>query len=278
MYKIIPMFKNHLQIKKLYVQTVSLIVIAVLLSSGCVDFNSTPSAGQKEFTNSIDMEFILIPAGEFMMGTLNNKRDEGPLHRVTISEPFYLGKYEVTQEQWFEVMGTVPSKFKNGDLPNNTRPVEEVSWLDAQDFILKLNENENTDKYRLPSEAEWEYACRAGTNTTYSFGNDGSIIDEYAWVFNVSDLQTHPVGQKKPNPWGLYDMHGNVQELVQDEYSNNYKYTPVDGSAYEREDFFIRVARGGSWASSGYARSAVRDDVTKGDKSSLIGFRIVREI
>ena len=278
MYKIIPMFKNRLQIKKSYVQTVSLIVIVVLLSSGCVDFNSTPSAGQKEFTNSIDMELILIPAGEFMMGTLNGKRDEGPLHLVTISEPFYIGKYEVTQEQWFEVMGTVPSKFKNGDRPDDTRPVEQVSWLDAQNFIVKLNEKEITDKYRLPSEAEWEYACRAGTNTTYSFGNERSIIDEYAWVFNVSDLQSHPVGQKKPNPWGLYDLHGNVQELVQDEYSNDYTHTPVDGSAYEREDFFIRVARGGSWGGGGYARSADRDDVTKGDKSSLIGFRIVREV
>lgn len=275
------MFKNRLQVKKSYVQTVSLIVIAILLSTGCVNFNSTPSAGQKDFTNSIDMEFILIPAGEFMMGSSpsdNYYRNERPLHLVTISEPFYIGKYEVTQEQWFEVMDTVPSKFKNGDLPNNTRPVEQVSWRDAQNFILKLNENEDTDKYRLPSEAEWEYACRAGTNTTYSFGNDGSIIDEYAWVYNASDLQTHPVGQKKPNPWGLYDMHGNVQEFVQDEYSNNYEHTPVDGSAYEREDFFIRVARGGPWYSSGYARSAVRDDVTKGDESCLIGFRIVREV
>ena len=126
------------------------------------------------------MEFVLIPAGEFMMGSPSNEKgrydDEGPVHKVTIKNSFYMGKYPVTQKQWKKVMGNNPSNFKGED-----RPVENVSWEDVHEFVKKLNEKEGTDKYRLPSEAEWEYACRAGTQTRYSFGDDESKLNEYAW-------------------------------------------------------------------------------------------------
>ena len=132
-------------------------------------------------------------------------------HKVTIKNSFYLGKSSVTQKQWKKIMGKNPSHFKGED-----RPVEMVSWKEVQKFVTKLNEKEGTDKYRLPSEAEWEYACRAGTQTRYYFGDDESKLNEYAWYAENSGSQTHSIGQKKPNSWGLYDMHGNVWEWVQD--------------------------------------------------------------
>jgi formylglycine-generating enzyme required for sulfatase activity len=163
------------------------------------------------------MEFVLIQAWTFQMGSNNGEPNEKPVHMVRISRPFYLGKYEVTQAQWEAVMGNNPSQFK-GD-PNS--PVENVSWDDVQEFIKRLkrlNTRESGVKYRLPREAEWEYAAQAGTTTAYSFGNDPSQLGEYAWYGENANGETHPVGQKKPNPWGLYDMHGNVWEWVQDWY------------------------------------------------------------
>jgi formylglycine-generating enzyme required for sulfatase activity len=169
------------------------------------------------YNNSIDMGFVQIPAGDFDMGSPSNEEgrwdNEGPVHQVNISKAFYMSKYEVTQKQWRDVMGSSPSYFKGDDLP-----VESVSWNDVQDFIKKLNEKEGGNKYRLPSEAEWEYAARAGTATRYSFGDDESKLGDYAWYMVNSGDKTHDVGQKKPNPWGLYDMHGNVWEWVQDIY------------------------------------------------------------
>jgi hypothetical protein len=155
----------------------------------------------KTIRNSIGMEFVLIPAGEFRMGSTKGDSDERPVHAVTISTPFYLGKHEVTQAQWEEVMRNNPSRF-TGD-PN--RPVEQVSWEDVQAFIRKLNEKEGGTKYRLPTEAEWEYAARAGSTTAYSFGDDRGQLGEYGWYWDNSDKKTHPVGQLKPNVWGLYD-------------------------------------------------------------------------
>jgi formylglycine-generating enzyme required for sulfatase activity len=126
-----------------------------------------------DFTNTIGMDFVEIPAGEFMMGSGYNWA--WPVHKVVINQPYYLGKYEVTQEQWIKVMGYNPSYFDG-----STNPVEQVSWNDTQEFVKRLNEMEGTDKYRLPSEAEWEYACRAGSTTSYSFGNKVSDLDKYA--------------------------------------------------------------------------------------------------
>ena len=176
--------------------------------------------GGMEATNSIGMKLRLIPAGEFMMGspgTESGREDDETQHRVSITKPFYLGVTEVTQEQYQKVMGTNPSYFKG---PQN--PVETVSWADAVEFCRKLSampaEKTAGHVYRLPTEAEWEYACRAGTTTAYSFGDDASRLGDYGWFGGNSDSKTHQVGEKKPNAWGLYDMHGGVYEWCQDRY------------------------------------------------------------
>jgi len=135
--------------------------------------------------------------------------DELPRHKVTITKPFYIGKYEVTQEQWVAVMGSNPSRFKG-----RRRPVENVSWNDVQKFIKKLNEKEKTTKYRLPTEAEWEYAARAGEPGSYCFGDLVADLPLYAWYYHNANAQTHEVGQLKPNSWGLYDMHGKCLGVV----------------------------------------------------------------
>ena len=229
-------------------------------------------------SNTIDMEFVLIQPGEFNMGSPANEtgryNDEGPIHHVTISEAFYLGKYEVTQKQWHEVMEDNPSYFKGDDLP-----VENVSWDDVQEFIKKLNEKESTDKFRLPSEAEWEYAARAGTTTRYSFGDDDSNLGKYAWYSKNSDDKTHPVGKKGANPWGLYDVHGNVWEWVQDEWHNTYDGAPSDGSAWEDGVSVGRVDRGGGWLYDARGcRSASRDHDVLGLCSRILGFRLLQEV
>ncbi len=244
-----------------------------MIAPGLNDSSKTPD--KKTITNSIGMEFMLIPAGEFDMGSPSNEvgryNDEGPVHHVTISKAFYLGKYEVTQKQWRDVMGTSPSSFKGDDLP-----VEQVSWNEVQQFIQKLNEKESANKYRLPSEAEWEYAARGGTKTRYYFGDDESKLGDYAWFYDNSGSKTHDVGQKNPNPWGLYDMHGNVWEWVQDIYQSSYNSAPTDGSAWEGGGS-VRVVRGGSWFSyAGGCRSAFRSLYDPGPRSLDLGFRLLR--
>lgn len=231
-----------------------------------------------DYTNSFGMEFMKIPAGEFDMGSPSNEAgrivNEGPVHHVKISSEFYMGKYEVTQKQWREVMGSSPSNFK-GD----TLPVENVSWNDIQDFIKKLNEKEGGSKYRLPSEAEWEYAARAGTTSRYFFGDDDSNLGDYAWYSENSGSKTHEVGQKKPNPWGLYDVYGNVGEWVQDTWKVGYQGAPTDGSSWEIGGRNTRVQRGCSWAI--YAldcRSAFRGFWSINFPGDDGGFRLVRDL
>ena len=230
----------------------------------------------KDASIEIRIDFVKIPTGEYDMGlpeSVGRYDDEGPVHHVTISEAFYLCKYLVTQKQWYEVMGNNPSYFKGDDLP-----VENVSWDDVQEFIKKLNEKEGTDKYRLPSEAEWEYACRAGTTTRYSFGDDDSELGECAWYSKNSCGETHPVYQKKPNPWGLYDMHGNVFEWVQDRWHRDYDGAPTNGSVWEDGVSVGRVNRGGGWRS--FARSCqsvYRQRSAPGNRYPLLGFRLVKE-
>lgn len=273
------------------------LVFGILLIGAAVSFldSSSNSAQtsplQKDYKNSVGMEFVEIPAGEFMMGLPSDQEGiwdlqvgwdtEGPVHNVTIEESYYLGKYEVTQKQWREVMGNNPSKYKDDDLP-----VEHVSWNDAQDFIKKLNEMEGTDKYRLPSEAEWEYACRAGTTTAYYFGNDKSKLGDYAWYFGNLCIRAHPVGKKKPNSWGLYDMYGNVREWVQDRSHWDYNGAPSNGSIWESgPSRFIgsgseRVVRGGGWNHESYnCMSASRNIFCEPDlRDGDLGFRVLREI
>jgi formylglycine-generating enzyme required for sulfatase activity len=177
---------------------------------------STAPAQAGRLRNAIGMEFVSIPPGEFMMGCSQPddhcSADETPRHRVQISKAFEIGKYEVTQGQWVALMQTNPSGSKE-----DTRPVETVSKLEAQDFIAKLNAAADGYRYRLPTEAEWEYAARAGMDAPYS-----GPLDQVAWYAANADDETHPVGQKKPNAWGLYDVQGNVREWVSDLYSANY--------------------------------------------------------
>lgn len=243
-------------------------------------------AVQTSTINSIGMEFVLILAGEFDMGSPTREKRrklwESPVHRVTIEKPFYLGMYPVTQEQWQKVMGNSPSYFKG-----EKHPVENVSWNEIQVFFRKLNSLDNADGndriYRLPTEAEWEYAARAGAATAYFFGDDESKLTEYAWFLENSGLETHPVGLKKPNPWGLYDIYGNAGEWVQDEYHISYKGAPTDGRAWENSfpsvSTPVRIRRGGGWnGNAGCCRSAERLFAAQDKRLNSLGFRAVREV
>jgi formylglycine-generating enzyme required for sulfatase activity len=207
-----------------------------------------------------------------MMGSDTGASDETHVHEVHISKAFYLGKHEVTQGQWQAVMGTNPSNLK-GDA---TLPVENVSWENVQAFIHQLNAKEGGTKYRLPTEAEWEYAARAGTTTAYSFGDDQRQLGEYGWYSENSGSNTHLVGQKKPNAWGLYDMHGNIWEWVQDWYA---PYDPA-GSAVDPpgpSSGSVRGFRGGSWSGDpGYCRSASRNRAKPDGHGDFLGFRLLR--
>jgi formylglycine-generating enzyme required for sulfatase activity len=224
------------------------------------------------FRNRIGMEFVLIRAGEFYMGSEDGEDNEKPVHLVRITRPFYLGKYQVTQIQWEAVMGSNPSHF-TGD-PN--RPVENVSWNDTQEFLQRLGEKEKGYLYRLPTEAEWEYAARAGKWTEYCFGDDPQLLRKYAWYDENSGGTTHPVGQLKPNVWGLYDMHGNVWEWVQDWFEETYyQKSPTDDPQGPAAGQF-RVLRGGSSLDyAGDARCAFRHGGLPDDVFDLIGFRVV---
>jgi formylglycine-generating enzyme required for sulfatase activity len=228
------------------------------------------------YTNEIGMEFVLIPAGTFRMGS-EDRESEKPVHEVRISKPFYMGTYPVTQGEWEAVIGKNPSEFKG-----TRRPVERVSWEEAQAFIRKLNEREDggaAARYRLPSEAEWEYACRAGTTTRYLFGDDPSQLDRYGWYHGNASGETHPVGEKAPNAWGLYDMHGNVWEWVQDWYDKDYygKSPKVDPAGPAGGSG--RVLSGGCWYFDAVdARSAIRGGHAPGDRFDFVGFRVVRQV
>ena len=208
----------------------------------------------------VQLNLVGIPAGKFQMG------EAGDAHEVTISQAFALGKFAVTQAQWVAVMGSNPSSFKGPDLP-----VESVSWDDCQQFILRMNaKGEGT--YRLPTEAEWEYACRAGT-TGERYGDLGAI----AWYADNSGQTTHPVGQKQPNAWGLYDMNGNVWQWCQDWYGDYPGGSVTDPQGASSGS--IRVLRGGCWFfDASYVRSAYRLYYVPGARRLDLGFRLLRTL
>ena len=229
------------------------------------------------YKNSIGMEFVLIPAGSFTMGSQIGRQSEKPPHEVKISQSFYFQTTEVSQGQWKKVMGDNPSSFKEcGD----DCPVENVSWDDVKEFIRKLNVMESTDEYRLPTEAEWEYGCRGEKTTEFSFGDDASKLDASAWFDGNSEEATHKVATQKPNPWGLYDMHGNVWEWVEDDWHDWYDGSPASGQAWvDKPRGSHRVIRGGSWESFDFdCRSASRFGEKPGDRSFSLGFRLAKSV
>ena len=224
-----------------------------------------------QFTNSVGIKLKLIPTGTFTMGDVTGGTDERP-HQVMLTKAFYIGVYEVTNAQWKRVVGRVPSMWQEDD-----HPVERVSWDDAIQFCRNLSalpeERKAGRVYRLPTEAEWEYACRAGTTTKYSFGDDEMLLGEYGWFDKNSGSETHPVGQKKPNDWGLYDMHGNVWEWCSDRYSD-YSSDPVSNPEGPSEGS-ARIRRGGGWDDgAGYCRSANRNGFEPSYSIRNLGFRL----
>jgi formylglycine-generating enzyme required for sulfatase activity len=222
-------------------------------------------------------EMVRIPAGTFLMGSkadpfarFQPSADEQPQHQVTL-KAFAMGKYEVTQEQWYAVMGNLPSSTKG-----RTLPVDSVSWDDAQEFVRRLSAKTGKN-YRLPSEAEWEYAARAGSRTEWYFGDNENELGRYAWFSGNSGNSTHPVGEKLPNAFGLHDVHGNVREWTADCWNDNYNAAPSDGSAWLAGNCSRRVLRGGSWrVAPPDLRSASRYWLSASSRDDFIGFRVSR--
>lgn len=213
-----------------------------------------------------EIEMVRIEAGSFTMGSTNGDSDEKPSHQVTISRPFYIGEYEVTQAEWRAVMGSNPSNFKGDNLP-----VEQVSWEDCQEFIRRLNAKTGGG-WRLPTEAEWEYVCRAGTSGDYA-----GTLDQMAWHGENSGSTTHPVGQKQPNRWGVYDMHGNVLEWCQDWYGDRYYGASPTTDPVGPSSGSYRVFRGGSWTSTAaLCRSAFRSWDEPSYRNIYLGLRLAR--
>lgn len=222
----------------------------------------------------IKPDMVVIPPGSFMMGS-SKAADEKPVHMVNV-RGFQIGKTEVTQGQWKSVMGSNPSGF---NACGDSCPVEQVSWNDAQDFIRKLKQLTGQN-YRLPTEAEWEYAARAGAAAEWSFGNDQSKLGNYAWYKDNSGGRTHEVGQKLPNAFGLFDMHGNAWEWVEDCFHNNYSDAPKDATAWTTNcDGNFKVLRGGSWqVASAITRSGLRYSFAPDSTDNHVGFRVALDL
>jgi formylglycine-generating enzyme required for sulfatase activity len=249
--------------------SLSLVATLVYHCSARSQSNDPP----KPFTNRIGMRFVWIPPGDFVMGSPNEekaRKENETQHKVTLTRGFYMGMYPVTREQWKAVMSTAPGLRR----PQKDLPVETVSWEDCQDFIKKLRAATGKP-YRLPTEAEWEYACRAGTTTPYAFGETLSPHQANFGKFKKgeSPLGTTPVGRYPANAWGLYDMHGNVWEWCQDWFSEYPQRAVVDPRGSEAG--VERVLRGGSWTDLAQdCRSARRHNFEPGGRDHTVGFRL----
>jgi formylglycine-generating enzyme required for sulfatase activity len=247
---------------------------------------ATPSGEETKtityYTNSIGVKLVLIPAGEFVMGSPASEElrdsNESPQHKVRVSKPFFIGAYELTQKQYASIMGMIEPRFQGDD-----NPMEKVAWDDAVAFFKMLSQREGVT-YRLPTEAEWEYACRAGSTTPFYFG---ATISANQANYNATGVQenasaptgkTMPVGSFPPNAFGLYDMHGNVFEWCQDWYGDDYyaNSPPEDPKGPDRGD--TKMLRGGAWNVKSFdLRSAAREWATTATRYGMIGFRVVVE-
>ncbi|MFH1923165.1 MAG: SUMF1/EgtB/PvdO family nonheme iron enzyme, partial [Planctomycetota bacterium] len=259
----------------------------------CAEYLGVRVEQEVALAGGVTMAMVLIPPGEFVMGSPAEERarfleeakaandtwamdqipTEGPRHRVRITRPFYLGKYEVTQAQWEAVMGGNPSRFTD----DPSHPVEQVSWDDVKPFLAKLNESGKAQgmEFALPTEAQWEYACRAGTMTAWYCGDSDTTLQEYAWFGVNSGGKTHPVGQLLPNAFGLNDMHGNVWEWCDDSWASDYyAQSPTDDPSGSPTGSY-RVGRGGGWGRhAGHCRSAHRGHSSPGHRHSDLGLRL----
>ena len=246
----------------------------------CVLATPPEPGAQKTFGG---IRFVWCPAGGFTMGRHADEggsmASEDPAHTVTFEKGYWISKFEITQQQWKDVMGFNPSYHQGVGYPDaDLRPVENVSWTDAQDYIDALNDSYSKLHFRLPSEAEWEYACRAGTATRFYWGEDTKTkkIDNFAWYQINSGGQTHAVGLKKSNAWHAFDMSGNVWEWVQDTYQATYTGAPADGSAWVVPATTDRCVRGGSWYNNSMVcRSAFRGGQDPDGHYIDYGFRVV---
>ena len=234
-------------------------------------------------------QWVWVEHGSFLMGSPDSEPgrepDESPQHEVVISKGFYMGKYSVTKGQWESVMGIRSGEDVSKRSSSETCPAVFISWNDVQEFLSRINQIDEQINYRLPSEAEWEYACRAGTDTMWSFGEDRHILGEYAWyIDSESDADNQhaaEVGTKKPNPWGLYDMHGNVWEWCNDAYDYNYYATSPskDPAGPKSKQNSPRVARGGYFRYfTRHSRSASRNVRNPDECHRVIGARLIKEL
>jgi formylglycine-generating enzyme required for sulfatase activity len=264
------------------------------LATAALTLTGEALAGGAIVSNRLGMRLVYIPAGSFEMGSPPTEKGRNPdeaRHTVTLTRGFYLGQTEVTRAQWRQLMGGDPSE---GDGCGPDCPVTQVSWEECLAFIARLNALEQTQSYRLPSEAEWEYACRAGAQTAFSAGDISAlhcetdpVLDAIGWYCANSGFLPQPVAQKAPNAWGLYDMHGNVQEWCQDRaawrdptsgrtgvFTDTYRGTALDPLSLAGDR---RVLRGGAWNSSTQdCRAAKRIVFQPSVRRTYIGFRVAR--
>lgn len=258
-----------------------MMVTLLAASAGCA---GPPNEIVVDLGSGATLQMVLVPAGSFVMGSpaseTDRDQDEGPAHHVTIIQPFYIGKFEITQRQWTAVMGQNPSRIQNPlvttpDSPADL-PVEEVSWLAASEFVERLSTRAG-GRFSLPTEAQWEYAARAGTQTAFSFGDDPGELGEYAWHDDNALRRPHPVGTKKPNAWGLYDVHGNVWEWCRDGfqlYESGPQFDPTGA-----EPPTAAVLRGGAWEDPPHrCRSAYRLYTYVNDSGDGTGLRVVKSL
>lgn len=239
-----------------------------------------------EWANSLGMKLVVIPPGKFTMGSQESEEirdDNEDQVQVTLTHSFWLGKHEVRQSEWQQIMGTQPWQGAENGRDGDQYPATSVTWEDAREFCRKLTHRERHAGrlasgwvYELPTEAQWEYACRAGTTTAYSFGANDADLGDFAWFERnaqaIDEKYAHQPGQKKPNPWGLHDMHGNVWEWCRDKYSDTL---PGGRDPEVTERGSLRVVRGGSWSLNyWFCRSAYRNWMSPDFELTNLGFRV----
>jgi len=285
-------FSPIADVEKMKLSSVAIIVTAVQFAGGhqhtavhdlmvvLVHADTKSPEGGGTVTNSVSMKLKRIKSGSFPMGSpVRESRSAAyPEHRVRIGNDFYIGVTEVTQGQWYAVMGTRPWSTRQFVEEGRDYPATWVSWNDAVSFCKRLSKKEGVT-YRLPTEAEWEYACRGGTTTMYGFGDDESTLPDYAWfadnAYNINERYAHSVATKKPNTWGLYDMHGNVYEWCQDRFAEYESAPAVDPTGPQGGSY--RVFRGGHWNSTaGQCQSSNRSRSLPTYRVINLGFRVVR--